>query len=130
TVVGEPFVPRYGVELAPPSGAKQALPGGEVVYTHTLRNTGNVADTYTITLTSSQGWAKLASSGTVNLGPQATTAVTVEVTVPVTASVGASEVATVRVTSWAAPGVTATAVDTTTVAPTEEHRLYLPLVLK
>ncbi|RLC78935.1 MAG: hypothetical protein DRI61_08945, partial [Chloroflexi bacterium] len=130
TVVGEPFVPRYGVELAPPSGAKQALPGGEVVYTHTLRNTGNVADTYTITLTSSQGWAKLASNGAVNLGPQATTAVTVEVTVPVTASVGVSEVATVRVTSWADPGVTATAVDTTTVAPTEEHRLYLPLVLK
>ncbi len=125
------YAPAYGISLTPASRSAEAAPGDTVVYTHTLRNTGNVADTYTVTLTSTQGWAKLASSGTVNLNPQATAVITVEVTVPPTASAGTDEVAVVKATSWASPAVYARAVDTTTVTSTaEEHRLYLPLVLK
>ncbi len=122
TVTGGAVTPRYAVTLTPITRSTQVAPGGTAVYTHTLRNTGNVADTYTVTLTSSQGWARLAGGGTAdiapNLAPQATAVVTVEVAVPVTASAGAVEVATVEVTSWAEPTVAATAVDTTTVSCT------------
>ncbi|HHH40574.1 MAG TPA: PKD domain-containing protein [Chloroflexi bacterium] len=130
TVTGESFKPQYGVTLTPTSQAKSALPGEAVVYTHTLCNTGNTADTYTVTVGSAQGWAALKSAGVVNLAPGATAVVTVEASVPVTAPVGTEDVATVRATSWAGPSITATARDTVTVISTEEYRLYLPLVMK
>ncbi|HFD39155.1 MAG TPA: PKD domain-containing protein [Anaerolineae bacterium] len=127
TVTGEPL---YGAALTPITRAAQVAPGGAVVYTHTLRNTGAATDTYTVTLTSSQGWARLASSGAVRLDSQATAVVTVAVTVPPTATVGAEDVATIQAVSWADPGVAATAVDTTTVALGAKRHVYLPLVLR
>ena len=127
TVTGVPFVPTYGVELTPTVRSVQADPGATVVYTHTLRNTGDVADTCTVTLTSTQGWATLESTDAVNLAPGATAIVSVIVDVPGDAA-GMSDVTTLQATSWASPTVQAQAVDTTTVAA--DWKIYLPLVVR
>lgn len=120
------YTPAYGVSLTPSARSAQATPGDTVVYTHTLRNTGETPDTYTVTVSSTQDWAVLRSPGTVSLAPEATAVVTVEVSVPAMIPGGVEDVAMVRATSWATPTVQAEAVDTTTV----RHLLWLPLVLR
>jgi hypothetical protein len=66
-------------------------PGATVLYTHTLRNTGNISDTYDIAWTSSQGWATVnvtRDGGTValpvTLFPNGIVLAEVRVTVPST----------------------------------------------
>ncbi len=114
-VTGTPFVPVYGAVLTPTARSAPADPGDTVIYTHTLRNTGNVADTYTVTVSSTQGWATLTSPGTVSLAHGSTAVVTVSVPVPLTATAGMTDVATVQATSHTSPTVQVQAMDTTTV---------------
>jgi len=127
TVTGMPFVPTYGVELTPTARSGKADSGETLVYTHTLRNTGDAGDTYTVIVTSTQGWTALASSDAVNLAPDETAVVMVSVEVPSGATAGMSDTATLQATSWASSTVQVQAVDTTTVA---YRKVYLPLVVR
>ncbi len=94
-----------------------SVPPGQVQYfTHHLKNTGNGPDTYTVTLTSSQGWASLETASPIALGYGETAQIVVAVHVPDGIISGTqTNVATVTVTSQADPAVQDTAHNTTTV---------------
>jgi uncharacterized membrane protein len=101
-----------GVALGPDFA--QTVPAGSaVVYTHYLTNTGNGPDTFSIALTSSQGWAALLDSGPFALAAGDSTPVRVQVTVPTDTLALQVDVATLTATLGA---LTAVAYDTTTAA--------------
>ena len=107
------FGRTIGVAL---TGAQSASPkpGQTVVYTHILTNTGSYTDTFSITFSSSQGWASVQPTGLITLSAGATTTVKVTVTVPANAISGTVESTAVTVTSQADNSVKVTAADTTT----------------
>ena len=113
-----------GVLLAPNHNGS-ALPGTVITYTHTLTNSGNYTDTFTLGYSSSQGWASVTPSP-VTLAAGGTQQVVVTVSVPAGAAVGMVESTIITATSQAAPTIFDTVTDTTSV---EEHRIYLPLIL-
>ena len=81
------------VVFAPDLGGS-ATPGGTTSYTHTVTNTGNVADVYALSYVSSQGWTYAFFDGanaplaSVALAPGASATVVVRVSVPAGATLG------------------------------------------
>lgn len=79
-------------------------PGGSVRYTHTLANTGNVADTFALSFVSSQGWSYLffdALNNPINsvfVDAGASVTVTVQIFIPAAAAIGTVETGTVTAT--------------------------------
>lgn len=106
--------PPYGLEIAPDRSGSR-LPGLPIRYTHYVTNTGRVSDTIAIDTVSKLGWETFAAPPSLRLEPGATGIVTVTVVVPRTASAGTIDTTTVTARSTAAPEVTASVVDTTTV---------------
>jgi uncharacterized repeat protein (TIGR01451 family) len=88
----------YGVTVAPPADSASGDPGADVVYTLWVTNTGNCADTFTLSK-SGDTWTTVvpASVGPLAAGASATVAVTV--TVPGNATVGSSDTVTISATS-------------------------------
>lgn len=104
-----------GVSLAP-NGEASILPGETITYNHTLTNTGNGEDTFTITLGGlPAGWSGSVEPTSVSLGAGASAPVTVTVEVPTDALSGTVATAVVTATSSADPSVWATVTDRTTV---------------
>lgn len=101
--------------LLEPDRSQNTAPGTVVTYTHQLTNTGNSADTFNLSFTSSQGWAALTPAGPVALGPGASTWITVVVTVPPTAVDNTVDTTVVTARSQADPTKADTATDVTTV---------------
>ena len=114
-----------GVGLAP-NRSGQALPGRSAVYTHTLTNTGNGADTFSITCAGTQGWTVQCAPSSVALARGASATVRVTVTVPAGTISGTVETTIVTATSQADAAVRAAVTDTTTAIAS--WRVYLPLV--
>jgi hypothetical protein len=106
--------PSHGVSLSP-DDAKSGAAGQSVLYTLTLTNTGNVADTFDLTL-SGNNWPSSLSTPSVNLGPAATTTFNVTVGVPANALGGNSDGASVMATSQGDGSKSDSALLTTTVA--------------
>ncbi|MFQ5614911.1 MAG: right-handed parallel beta-helix repeat-containing protein, partial [Anaerolineales bacterium] len=80
---GSQFTPRY---------AQNVNPGAVFTYVHTLTNTGNAAETYNITWSSSRGWAKAVTPTLITeLDPQMTATVWVSMVVPATMPGGITE---------------------------------------
>ena len=98
-----------------PDNAQLANPGELVVYQHTLTNSGNVPDTFTLTAASSQGWAVNLGLSSVTLPAGESASVVLTVTVPLAAAPGVHDVTTVTATSTIDPAVSDSATDTTTV---------------
>lgn len=122
-----------GVDLGP-DRTKEAAPGGNITYDHVLTNTGTTTDTFSVDVTSTQGWPVGLLSETypterqaltLELGPQISTALQVSLTVPVHAS-SVTEVTLITATSQLSPTVQDTAIDTTRVPAT----VYLPLMMR
>lgn len=121
-----------------PDRSETADSGTQVVYTHTLRNTGNVSDTYALSWSSSLGWAA-APVMTVGGSPAAspvlltashTALITVTVTVPEISTVyGLTDTTMLTFTSQLSPSLVQRVVDTTHLEG-EPFKLYLPLVLR
>ena len=119
----------YGVEFAPDrSGSGE--PSSAVTYIHTLTNTGNSSDTYTLTALSSQGWnVTVEPAQTVMLDVGLSTPVTVTIDIPTGVLSGTVDTTVVTATSNTDPGLMATVTDLTTVVVTE-YKLYLPLAMR
>lgn len=110
------FTVSYGLALTPDADALTALPGGTVTYTLQVTNTGNVGDTYTVTV--GANWTTDAPLAIGPLDPGAAETFDVAVTIPGDASPGDMDIANVNLTSHGDPLQTASAALTTTVLPT------------
>lgn len=117
----------YGVLLTPATAVLPGAPGNTVTHTLTLTNSGNLSDTFAITLSESL-W-EVAAPTSVSLGAAETTTFHIGVTIPETAVEGQSEVLTVTLTSAGDEMVTAVST-LTTIAISEAHWLYLPTILR
>lgn len=116
----------YKIGLTGPGGLI-APPGYTKVYTFTISNIGDSSDTYTLTGTSSLGWADLTSiPTTVSLVPGQTRELAISITIPPNA--GMSDVDGLRV---AATSTGNSALWTSHYAQTSVMRfVYLPMILK
>ena len=112
--IGADEIQRLGV-IVEPDGAKNGDPGAPVSYNHTVSNTGNYTDTFTIAAHSEHGWRVDTSSGSVEAGPGQAVNINIQVTVPGGAVAGIQDRTVVTATSVTNPAVNDAAVDTTTV---------------
>ncbi|MGC9358286.1 MAG: hypothetical protein ACP5GX_10470, partial [Anaerolineae bacterium] len=89
--------------------------GATFTYTHTLTNTGDLTDTFTLAWSSSRGWSTLLTSGPFELGMGETATVRVEVTTPASGAGGLIDTTIVTATSQTDPGSFDIATDRTQV---------------
>lgn len=116
-----------GVQLAP-DGSGGGFVGSTVVHAHTLTNEGNGTDTFTLSASSSEGWAVRLSRAAATLAAGESTTLLVYVTVPSQLSQETTDNTTVTATSTTTGTVSDSAVDTTVGYPWP-YRVYLPLVV-
>ena len=112
-----------GVTLEPDRSG-EAAPLGSATYLHTLTNTGNFSDTFTLTAASSQSWIVEVKPSEITVGMGASTTIELTITVPGNAS--KDDVTTVTATSNADSTVSDSVTDTTTL----RFDIYLPLAFK
>jgi uncharacterized membrane protein len=109
----QPSSPNITLTAASPA-SNTVDPGTVVNYVHRLTNTGTAAGTFTVSLSSPQGWAVLVPSTTsYNLNPGQFVDITVRVTVPASAAAGSSEASVITAQVTGRTPVSRT--DTTTV---------------
>ncbi|WP_322509425.1 ExeM/NucH family extracellular endonuclease [Anaerolinea sp.] len=107
---------RYGVSLLPDVESKSGTPNSTVTYTLTLRNTGNMSDTYAFSsfLVSGENW-NVTLPEPVTLAAGASQDVTIQVEIPSTATASQSSEILVMATSQFTGAVGASSILTTTV---------------
>jgi uncharacterized membrane protein len=119
--------PAYGVEVS----GDQALSGDAgttITYTLMVTNTGDVADTFDLSVAGNV-WTTNLSASSISLNPGEGGGIEVYVDVPVGASNGEMDTATFTATSQGDPGVSDSA-DLTSTAIAPEIFLYLPVIRK
>jgi uncharacterized membrane protein len=115
-----------GVTLTPSTAGQTGDPGETVTYTLRITNTGNVADTFTLSKGSTAWTTEVPGS----VGPLAAGAgvdVEVVVHIPSGASGGATDVVSITATSQGDGSKSISTVLTTTIST---HKVFLPLVLR
>jgi uncharacterized membrane protein len=75
-----------------------ADPGTVITFSHTLTNTGDVEDTFSVQTLSKQGWSIQTQPAQVTLMPEINATLTISVSVPAGLSAGVSD--TLTVTAW------------------------------
>ena len=80
--------PEHGVELATANTSRDADPGGAAAFSVTLRNSGVVADNYTITATLPADWSGSWPANASDVAPNATVALAVTFDVNASANAG------------------------------------------
>lgn len=116
----------YGVNLEP-SSTGLTPPGGIITYTHTLTNTGNVQDSYDLTLTSTHDWpAQLSVPSPVTLSPGQAIPVTLTISVLPQVPPGVADTSIITVTSRSSAPISAWITDITKIA----YQYYSPIVYR
>lgn len=117
-----------------PDRSSSLEPGEDVTYIHTLHNTGNVSDTYTLAWSRSHSWSTLSAAlngvpvmvpGTATLLADQTLLVTVTVSVPMDAVTGTVDMIVITATSSSSPTLVGRVTDITLVP---SSYVYLPAV--
>ncbi len=128
-----PILRSFALE---PSRAGAVQPGGSVVYTHTLRNIGNISDTYGLAWSGSQNWSTVLAQaggltitlpGSVMLMPGQMGLITVTVNVPMDAITGTVNTTIVTATSVISPTRLERIVDTTLVPSSQ---FFMPAIMR
>ncbi len=116
-------------------GYNQAVPAGNsVTFTHVLTNVNNIADSFVVTATSSQGWPVELYGPTetltlpVQLEAGFTTTVLLQITVPSGVVSGTLDSAIITATSQTSPTLTSESIDTTVIQNPIWYT-YLPLIV-
>ncbi len=125
---------RIGFTFDPPNRSSAPNPGEQVVYMHTLVNTGNISDTFHLSWSHTQSWTTLSvtfDGGTVSLPamvtlqPSRVAIFTVTVTIPSgTAAIAMMDTTLITATST----VSSTTRRVTDITLVPHARIYLPIV--
>lgn len=118
--------PDYGVALSP-AQANTGEAGTTVVYTLTITNTGDIVDTFDLTVTGT--WTANLSQTSITLDSGEAATFTVEVVIPGNVSNNANDVTTVTATSQNDDTAT-DSTDLTTTAVVTVYPIYLPIVIR
>jgi uncharacterized membrane protein len=114
-----------GLQFSP--GYLQAsLPGHTMLFTHTITNTGNAAETFDITCSAAPGW-QVACTQTLWLEVGETAVITITVIIPPDAALGSFSQVTLTAAARRAPATQASALDIIQVIP---YQVYLPMILR
>jgi hypothetical protein len=108
-----------------PSIPLTTRPGMQVVYRHTISNTGKFSDTFHITAHSSNLWSVAINPASIMLLSHTETTLMISLTVPPTVSYGLKDWLVITATSELSPSVYNSVVDTTTIV---SKKVYLPLL--
>ncbi len=118
---------EYGIgECLAPSQNKCPSPGEQVVYTHTLTNTGKFTDTFNVKASSLSKWPTATGLSSIMLPGHASTPLAITLTVPQTASMGMKDTLSVTATSQLSVAVQSNLVNTAIVS----CPVYLPIIEK
>ncbi len=104
-----------GRMLDPLVNEATVLPGTTYIYTHTLRNTGSLADTFLLSTIATNGWRVTASPSTVFLQAGETQQIEVSVLVPAGLAAGQLDYSYLKVQALNSPQLNATATEITTI---------------
>jgi len=117
------------------SGYNQAVPAGNTVtFTHVLTNVNNIADSFVVTATSSQGWPVELYGSTealtlpLQLEAGFTTTVLLQITVPSGVISGTLDTAIITATSQTSPTLFSESIDTIVIQNPIWY-VYLPIVM-
>ncbi len=111
-----------------PNRSSTPDPGTEVVYTHTLQNTGTLTDTYQLSWSSTLTWTSISAMTPITLTSGQVSIVTVTVNVPNASEVrGQHDTTIITATSSLTPTLSASVTDLTLVP---RARVYLPIILR
>ncbi|MFQ6130187.1 MAG: FixG Ig-like domain-containing protein [Candidatus Hadarchaeaceae archaeon] len=94
-----PTAPVYGVSTSISPSYSVGLVGTRLAYTVTVRNTGNVSDTYSLTVTDTAGWSPSISPTSLSLSAGESGTAALSVTIPEGAESGTEDTITVTATS-------------------------------
>jgi uncharacterized membrane protein len=95
------------VEISISPSYKSGRPGETLIYTVTIRNIGQVDDTYALSATSAVGWTTYIEPASISLVAGASGEVKLSVTIPPDVSEGTSMIINVKATSTTDPAVSA-----------------------
>jgi hypothetical protein len=122
--------------LFTPDRSSVQEPGDDVTYIHTLHNTGNISDTYTLTWSKSHSWSNISAAlngapvtvpGPATLLTDQTLLITVTVSVPIDAVTGTVDTIIITATSLVSPTLFGRVTDVTLVP---SARVYLPILMR
>ncbi|MCA0352970.1 MAG: carboxypeptidase-like regulatory domain-containing protein [Chloroflexi bacterium] len=121
----------HDVAVSAPQAALSGFVGSTITYTLSVTNTGNVSDSFNLSL-SGNVWSTTLSQTSVNLAAGASTTVQVSVAIPANATANSTDSVTVTATSAADSSATSSTslVSTANSIPVSQYKVFMPYIVK